>query len=540
MMQYPKAGLAGVVIFSTFALTACLSGGSSGDQQDASNDTPSEPGQAEVGRWVTGDLHVHTALSQDARSPLSDVLDHGLGEFDLDYIALSNHMRNNSQDNNDNDVGGLLFYDALVKYEIPEVRTLQQDQYPDKLVYSTFEWDMPQHEHYNVGILWNDDNMDERLAAVQEFEYRFSNKNNLSDFAAADLQAWNDRGISRQNQTHEDALAALRWLQDNFPDSSYGMLNHPLRYASSYTIADIRDLNDAAPDVFFLAEGMVGNQFNGHRGDYGSSSADGVHGGVDPVVADVGGWWDALLGEGRHIWNVANSDHHFKTRDPYASGYYPGEYAKNYTWVAGQDELTSQGLLTALHTGETFSVFGDLIDALEFKATSPADDIAKMGDELEVKQGETVTVTIRFREPELNNRELVVNDGNHYDENPGVDHVDLIVGDVGDRAEKGTPAYNETTNSSTQVVRSFTAADWYTDSEGYNVIEYTFTASGNQYLRLRGTNLGYNVSGLTVDGEPQRSAVVEDPDYLRYYEKLNERNYGDVWFYSNPIFVSVL
>lgn len=31
-------------------------------------------------------------------------------------------MRNNSQDNDDNDVGGLLFYDALTQYEIPGLK----------------------------------------------------------------------------------------------------------------------------------------------------------------------------------------------------------------------------------------------------------------------------------------------------------------------------------------------------------------------------------------------------------------------------------
>lgn len=110
------------------------------------------------------------------------------------------------------------------------------------------------------------------------------------------------------------------------------MLNHPRRYLDSYTIAEVRELHDAAPEVFFLVEGMVGGQFSGNRGDYGDRSS-GVYGGVDPVVAEVGGWWDALLGEGRRIWNMGNSDIHFKTRPPYASSYYPGEYAKNYTWL---------------------------------------------------------------------------------------------------------------------------------------------------------------------------------------------------------------
>ncbi|MBS62879.1 MAG: hypothetical protein CMN27_08000 [Salinisphaera sp.] len=514
---------------------------SSGDSDEVAVAPPGATPAEQTGRWVTGDLHVHTALSGDARSPLSDVLKHAFDDFDLDYVSLSNHMRNDSQDNNDNDLGGLLYYKALTEYELPGVERLQKSDYPDRLIYSSFEWDMPTHEHYNVGILWNEANKAERLAAIKQFEYRFSNKNQLSDFNAADVQAWQDAGIERQNQTHEDAVAALEWLQQTYPKSSYGMLNHPLRYASSYTIEDVRELNDAAPDVFFLVEGMVGNQFNGNRGDYGSRSADGVHGGTDPVVSELGGWWDALLGEGRRVWNMANSDHHFKTRPPYASGYYPGEYAKNYTWVAAEEgeRLTSQTLLDALRTGRTFSVFGDLIDALDFHAERVSGDNARMGDTLTARRGDLVTVTVRFKQPATNNRELTVNDGNYDGTNPGVHHIDVIAGDVGTKAEPGTAAYSKQTNDSTRVVKSYTADDWYQDDDGYYAVTYSFTADRDQYLRLRGTNLDYNVEGLTVNGEPQRSDVVSDDNYFQYYEKLNERNYTDVWFYSNPIFVSV-
>ena len=522
------------------------------DGGDQAPDEPSQPDPAEpetpaepvAGHWVTGDLHVHTALSNDARSPLSDVLDHAFNDFDLDYVSLSNHMRNNSQTNDDEDVGTKLYADALVDFELPGVEALvaANDNYQDRLIYSTFEWDMPAHEHYNVGILWDDDSHEVPVDKIKEFEYRFSSKNNYTDFSEADRLQWTGEGIVRQNSTHRDAVAALSWLQENFPDSSYGMLNHPLRYADSYTISDVRELNDAAPDVFFLAEGMVGNQFNGNRGDYGSGSKDGVHGGADPVLAELGGWWDALLGEGRKIWNMANSDHHFKTRDPYASGYYPGEYAKNYTWVGGEEgsELTTERLLAGLRSGNSFSVFGDLINALDFHVADSQAAQATMGQALNVNAGETVSVTVRFKQPEYSHREQTVGDEDFAQTlNPGVDHVDLIVGDIGEKAAYGTEAYRKETNDSTHIAKTFTAADWSLDDDGYFSMSYTFTAEKDQYLRLRGTNLGMNVDGLTVDGEPQRSEVVSDADYNQYYEKLNERNYRDVWFYSNPVFVSV-
>ena len=59
--------------------------------------TPQAP--AEQGHWIKGDMHIHTALSADAKSSLSQVLSAGFEQFDLDYMAISNHLRNNSRDN---------------------------------------------------------------------------------------------------------------------------------------------------------------------------------------------------------------------------------------------------------------------------------------------------------------------------------------------------------------------------------------------------------------------------------------------------------
>ena len=50
-----------------------------------------------------------------------------------------------------------------------------------------------------------------------------------------------------------------------------------------------------------------------------------TYGGVDYLVAQLGGTWDALLGEGRRIWTVADSDFHFRVNatGQYSSGYAP-------------------------------------------------------------------------------------------------------------------------------------------------------------------------------------------------------------------------
>lgn len=519
----------------TFYLLPLLLLGACSDDNNTSDTTPEPP--VAQGRWVAGDIHTHTAVSGDARVPTNDVIDHAFASFGLDYLSLSNHMRDNSQDNDDNDLGEQLYYDALVNYEQPAVQA-KQAEYPGKVLWSSFEWDMPTHEHYNIGILGNPKDPEARLAAIKQFEYEFSYKNSLSDFAASDVAAWNAAGVVRQNSTHQDAVAALAWLQANFPTSSYGMLSHPRRYRSSYTISDIRDLNNAAPDVFFMIEGIVGNQFNGSRGDYGDSSA-GLFGGVDPTVAEVGGWWDALLGEGRRVWNMANSDFHFKAIVPYASGYYPGEYAKTYTWVDSTSP-DAAAVLAGLRSGNSFAVTGDLINALDVElATTSAK--AVMGQTLAAANGDTVILTIRVKSPAANNKEPDLGDGNYVGTNPGLDHIDLIAGNVTTKAEPGTDAYAKDTNDSTLVVKTFTASDWTLDADGYYNMRYSFVANGHQYFRLRGTNLGYNVTGQTSRGNPELDAqtpIADGQAVQDWYNQLNDRNYDDLWFYSNPVFIN--
>lgn len=67
-------------------------------------------------------------------------------------------------------------------------------------------------------------------------------------------------------------------------------------------------MNDIAPDIVFGMEGMPGNQMAASKNR--SELAD-IYGGADIMIAQVGGIWDALLGEGRHFWNFTNADFHF-------------------------------------------------------------------------------------------------------------------------------------------------------------------------------------------------------------------------------------
>jgi hypothetical protein len=108
-------------------------------------------------------------------------------------------------------------------------------------------------------------------------------------------------------------------------------------------------------------------------------------------------WWRRSAHLGR-CWATAAagtwaSDHHFKTIGTNSSGYYPGEYAKTYVWIDNKN-TGIKGVLEGVRSGKMFSVFGDLINALDFNIASGASK-GEMGGELKAKAGETVTVTIR-------------------------------------------------------------------------------------------------------------------------------------------------
>jgi hypothetical protein len=524
------------------AVIAALAVACGGDQAPTPNAPP-----VPSGRWIAGDLHTHTTQSPDtdASQTLDKVLGKAFTTYGLDWMAISDHLRLSARDEKGAALAAAIPLSAGVqRYQIPHVQALQAaGTYSDKLIFSGFEWDMPTHDHIGIGLFEGSDKLASSTKGMKEFEYLFTTRD-AALFDAADVAAWKARyGDARYNATADDALKAISWLKDNYPDTSYAVVNHPSRNKGSYTVDDFRRFNDIAPNIVFGIEGMVGNQMEPDRGGYTAAyTADNaplrVYGGVDYVVARVGGVWDALLGEGRRIWNLTDSDTHFKIVGSNSSGYFPGEYAKNYVFSAAQGTPGIQTLLQGLRSGKMFSVYGDLINALDFNLAGK-DSRKEMGGELKVASGDKVTITIRFKSPAKNNYEKPVDSGTAANVKPVVDHVDLIVGDVGARAAPGTAAYSVATNASTRVLKRFTSADWKVDADGYYSISYEVTASKNQYYRLRGTNLGTDVAGLTQGGEPLADQRTGTTDATARFNGINDRNYGSLWFYSNPVFVTL-
>jgi hypothetical protein len=513
-----------------------------GDQQPASAPPP-----LPSGRWIAGDLHTHTTQSADAdvSQTLDKILAKAFTSYGLDWMAVSNHLRLSTRDEKGTALDASIpLSTGVERYEIPRIQALQAaGTYADKLIFSGFEWDMPTHDHIGIGLFQGTDRFTTSTKGMKEFEYLFTTRD-AALFDAADVAAWKAKyGETRYNKPADDALKAVSWLKENYPDTSYAVINHPSRNKGSYSVADFRSFNDTAPNIMFAIEGMVGNQMEPDRGGYTAAYTDDnaplrVYGGADYVVAKVGGVWDALLGEGRRVWNLTDSDTHFKIVGGNSSGYFPGEYAKNYVFNSAQGAPAAKDLLQGLRSGKMFSVYGDLINALDFNLASK-DDRKEMGGELKVVGGDKVTITIRFKTPARNNYEKPVDSGTPANVKPVVDHVDLIVGDVGAKAAAGTAAYSVATNASTKVVKRFTSADWKVDADGYFSISYETVASRNQYFRLRGTNLGVDVAGLTQNGEPLADQRTGTTDNTARFNDINDRNYRSLWFYSNPVFVTV-
>jgi hypothetical protein len=161
-------------------------------------------------------------------------------------------------------------------------------------------------------------------------------------------------------------------------------------------------------------------------------------GGTGVYGAQIGGVWDALLGEGRGYWFFASSDWHnrgmFGPDDRRSTqDFYPGEYQRDYVLVnkgAGETKfadahseiLTPQDIVDGLRSGNSWTASGQLIDRLSFvvcedkvtqaaaekavlaaakanESVKIAGNCATMGEKLHVSPGAGVVVAVAVRDP---------------------------------------------------------------------------------------------------------------------------------------------
>lgn len=464
----------------------------------------------EGGRWVSGDFHNHSIVSDGSYTQM-DVVKMSFGKFKLDWMANCDHGKRYWRDGNGQYMKSMWRWQSIRDINFPIIKELRK-QYKNNYLIQGCEWNVPTHEHASVAVIENEP------YAISDFEYMFNNGDNDTSREA--------EGLIKANRTHEDSVLAVKWLEDNYKYTSYCIINHPSK-ALKYDITDLRDYNNAAPTVCFGFEGMPGHQksYQG-RGEYDyhikrPTLSDELavktptYGGADYMVSKIGGVWDALLGEGRRFFTFANSDFHNLNSD-----FWPGEFQKNYTFVNGS---SYKDIIDGMRSGKSFMVTGDLINELDFVFQDKS-NITEMGGTHKLT-GDMLSgnIVIRFKSPSKNNNEDDIR----------VDHIDLIMGEVTGKAQPGTPEYKIETNPSTKVIKTFTNRDWSTDKDGYNIITWQIeNINKNIYFRLRGTNLSPNTENETdSEGNPLN-------DYLVGVNSASKA-YKDLWFYSNPIFVEV-
>ncbi len=524
---------------------------------------------AKPSQWLSGDFHQHTYYT-DGSTTFDFVMEQNV-IFGLDWWANSEHGGERNRDGNGNHWDDPAIYpenpilgayelsrghqemwrwQSLRDYVFPDVLRFR-GLYPEKRIFSGLEWNVPGHEHCSVGVVAEDG------AAISAFEYQFdasdedfSRDGEITPFG--ELSKQNGYFGFVQNETsvgstakskleqHADAVAACAWMQqqydDGLIDNAWIVYAHVERKGTwnpvdgrGYNIENFRDFNNAAPDVCFGFEGAPGHQTSHHRG-FGNLHFGGARGGVGFYSAEIGGMWDAMLGEGRRWFNFASSDYH-RHHTAGGSDFYPGEYQR--TWVKAVDEdldgeYSMNEIADALRAGRSWFVMGDLVDFLEFEMSARGETVG-MGGELEVQPGDVVRMTIRFRSPATNAN----------GDTPVVDHVDLIAGAITGLISPDDPRYSDPTNPSTRVLAQFGERQWRVEADGTRVLSYAVRVPrgfSGMYFRLRGTNLAHCTPYETdCLGNPLPDHLVTDNLGIDGAEEA----WRDLWFYSNPIFVRV-
>jgi hypothetical protein len=319
-------------------------------------------------------------------------------------------------------------------------------------------------------------------------------------------------------------VEALGWM-DTLEQKPLVIAHHPSRSAKGDGVygmtepSELRTWNNAAPEIAIGMEGAPGHQaiaqirdrfgsslyvkFLGDqrpRGLYGSFIGGyPTLGGFDQMTAQLGGFWDSMLGEGRAWWITANSDSHVHWTDG-GVDFWPGEYSKTYVLA----EKNHESIFSSIRGGKMFVTTGDLVSEIWFSVSS-AETSVSIGETLETPLGTDIWIEVKVLDPE---------NLNHNGQNPKLNRVDLIQGGV---SIQERPLQTDE-NSSTQVIKRWQREELEVEDEYLVGRHQIKNVSEPFYFRLRGTN--------TAEMEP-----LKDPN--------NENPWDDLWFYSNPIFLKV-
>ncbi|MDB6044625.1 MAG: hypothetical protein JWM63_3176 [Gammaproteobacteria bacterium] len=587
--------------------------------------------------YVAGDMHNHNTCTDGSvsagyaidRSVGKGAADAGGENFDLDWFTLGNHGGSGNRDCRFSDTSAKLPGDTtthwtdtlgmtidgitITKLEGTQPATptnmwrwqsVSQVEYPivvnrtaqyHKVLVEGLEWVVPGHEHTDVAVIAGQHprhgagNAD----SMAQFEYRFD-RGDTDAIGPVDVNnspLWTGKDNVNNSGTagHLKAVEGVKWLQANFPLQSYAIPTHSERQgpfnpagSNGYNVEHFRDFNNAGPTVAIGIESpghFAQGTLTGGSGSYGANAVGGGTYGLQGIyTAKVGGLWDGLLGEGRNSFIFVSSDWHNRgaagARDAFTtSDFIPGEYTKLY--VPNADQFQAQSIIDGMRSGNSYSVNGDLIGPdLVFHAKGQHGDWKTMGETLEVRPGEKVTIEMAMTVPASNNspykfnNPLLLQDGIRQALNqPLVDHVDLIQGSITGVIQPGAPGYAVPNaagvagaaivyNPSTVIGQQVLAKDMKAWQQKDGSIRLTFSTTfiaGNTpaYLRARGTNVPVATPNVTDSaGNPLidvKNALVDctDPACPAHLDSVNGvkkvtydvQAYSNLWFYANPIFM---
>ena len=465
---------------------------------------PSKAGSSEghdphgARHWLAGDHHVHSQFSvdwddddHDPKTPPKAILG-GDGiypisknaemarKFGLSWMVSTDHGGpHHAKINRD------LAYPELIR---------SRAAVPEVIQFYGMELDTPGADHSSLIIPNTRDERFELFAIESEFSKH---------------EPWPE---DPSRDVESRMIAALKFAK-TLAAPPVLIANHPSRSATAQTAygldqpGELRDWNDAAPQVAIGMEGAPGHQasslnpdgslkLTGRRGGYEHAP---TLGGFDPMTGKLGGFWDAMLGEGR-AWRITSTSDSHRHYTEGGHDFWPGEYSKTYVFA----QFEPADILDGLRKGRVFVTTGDLISELDIAASIGGEAVG-MGGKLYIESGDDVTITIRVKDPDGVNAAGL---------RPAVARIDLIEGEVSGLS----PDRTLDTNASTRVIKRFGPEDWHRDGEVLTMSYTLKSMDHSAYIRIRGTN--------TDQLEPAPDGAGEDP-------------WSDLWFYSNPIFVSL-
>ncbi|MCP4093227.1 MAG: phosphoesterase [Planctomycetes bacterium] len=451
--------------------------------------------RAPARQWIAGDHHIHSRFSvgwDRSKNPPKPIvagdaiypipMNALMGKFyGLGWMVATDH-------------GGPNHSKVSADLAYPEL-LMSRDSVPEVIQFFGMELDTPGADHSSLIV----PHSAHEAGDLVTIEYGWAKNETFP--------------VDKTRNTEAKMIEALTFMRDmELPPLIFA--NHPSRSApkgggyGSDDPAELRAWNDTAPQVAVGMSGAPGHQASplrrdgsinpkGSRAGYGNRP---TRGGYDQMTSVLGGFWDSMLGEGRRWWITASSDSHINWREG-GGDFWPGEYCKTYVWA----EQDYEDILDGLRNGRMFVTTGDLICRLSVEVFALPKSAA-IGGELLHATDEEVTVQIRLQQPRVPNA---------HGDWPKLRRVDLIVGEVHGVAADANTDHNPTT----KVVKRFTEADWLRVGDEIFLNYELPPSQSDRYLRVRGTN--------TQELEPSEDPKGEDP-------------WSDLWFYSNPIFLTVV